>query len=95
VASADRASHSLFARFDQLSFLLDAVPEMARARKPEYPLDFMRRYRSSYLELRNIAGLQLIAAADPEDVHIAIVNHFTKSLSAFPAQPEVDSAVIA
>ena len=79
----------------ELSFLLDAVPEMARARKPEYPLDFMRRYRSSYLELRKIAGLQLIAAADPEDVHIAIVNHFTKSLSAFPAQPEVDSAVIA
>jgi len=79
----------------ELSLLLDAVPEMARARKPEYPLDFMRRYRSSYLELRKIAGLQLIVAADPDDVHLAIVSHFTKSISFFAPQPEVDSAVIA
>lgn len=79
----------------ELALLLDAVPEIARARKPEYPLDFMRQYRSSYLELRQMAGLQLVAAADPEDVHLAIVNNFTKSLSAFPPQPEVDSAVTA
>jgi len=56
-----------------VSYLLDAVPEEARARKPEYPIDFMRQYRSSYLELRQFAPLTLIPAGDPDSVHLAIV----------------------
>lgn len=59
-----------------LSYVLDADPEVARARKPEYPLEFMRKYRSSYLELRNLANLQLIQPGDVEQVHGAIVDCF-------------------
>lgn len=78
-----------------LSYLLDAVPEMARARKPEYPLEFMHRYRRSYLVLPEIAELKLIAAADPEDVHTAVLSHFRKLFSPLAPRPQEDSAVVA
>lgn len=38
------------------AFLIDADPEAARARKPEYPLEFLGRNRQSYLRLSRIAG---------------------------------------
>jgi thymidylate kinase len=62
------------------SYLLDAAPEQARARKPEYPLEFMRQYRNSYLELRQLAGLSIIPAGDPESVHAGIVARFNALL---------------
>ena len=34
-----------------LALLLDADPEEARARKPEYPVDFMHKCRKSYFDL--------------------------------------------
>lgn len=41
-----------------VAFLLDADPDAARARKPEYPVEFMRQCRSAYkslaLMLRNL-----------------------------------------
>jgi thymidylate kinase len=77
-----------------VSYLLDAVPEEARARKPEYPIDFMRQYRSSYLELRQFAPLSLISAGDPDTVHAAIVARLNAVVSKFP-QPQVDSTVAA
>lgn len=76
-----------------LSYLLDAVPEVARARKPEYPLDFMHKYRNSYLELRKMAGLQLIPASDPDDVHLAVLDRFQNKICS--PQPQMDSAVTA
>lgn len=39
-----------------ISFLLDADPLYARARKPEYPLDFLYISRESYLTLNDIIG---------------------------------------
>jgi thymidylate kinase len=77
-----------------ISYLLDAVPEEARARKPEYPIDFMRQYRSSYLELRQFAPLILIAAGDPDSVHSAIIARLNAVENA-SLQPEADSAVVA
>jgi thymidylate kinase len=77
-----------------VSYLLDAVPEEARARKPEYPIDFMRQYRSSYLELRKFALLSLIAAGDPDNVHAAIVARLNPVVSKCP-EPQVDSVVAA
>jgi thymidylate kinase len=50
-----------------LSFLLDADPEAARARKPEYPLEFIRINRQAYLHLNQIVGeFTIIAPADLE-----------------------------
>lgn len=37
-----------------VAFLLDAAPEAARARKPEYPLEFLDRNRESYIALSRI-----------------------------------------
>lgn len=78
-----------------VSFVLDAIPEEARARKPEYPLEFMRKYRSSYLELQALAGLELIAAGDPQDVHSVVVECFNQFLANRRTLPEIESAVVA
>lgn len=39
-----------------VAYLLDADPEAARARKPEYPVDFMRECRASYFRLAELLG---------------------------------------
>lgn len=50
-----------------ISFLLDADPETARARKPEYPIEFIRENRQAYFQLNEmIGGLTVIAPADLE-----------------------------
>lgn len=77
-----------------LSYLLDAVPEVALARKPEYPLAFMHRYRSSYLELCDLAAIGLIAPGDIEDVHLAIVDRL-KNYIPSPSEARVSTAVVA
>lgn len=43
-----------------ISFVLDAEPEAARARKPEYPLEFLRFNREAYLHLSRTLGLTVI-----------------------------------
>ena len=39
-----------------ISYLLDADPVKARARKPEYPLDFLHTNRQTYLSLSELVG---------------------------------------
>lgn len=39
-----------------IAFILDAEPAQARARKPEYPLDFLKICRQSYLNLSDLIG---------------------------------------
>lgn len=39
-----------------ISYILDADPMQARARKPEYPLEFLIKNRNAYLALSEIAG---------------------------------------
>ena len=78
-----------------LSYVLDADPEVARARKPEYPLDFMRKYRSSYLELRRMANLQLIPPGDVEQVHQAIIERFRSCALQKELESTVQSTVAA
>lgn len=63
-----------------IAYLIDAVPEVARARKPEYPLDFMRRYRHTYLLLSRLAGLTVIPPLDIEEAHRAILHELEPSL---------------
>jgi thymidylate kinase len=43
-----------------LSYVIDAYPEEACARKPEYPLEFSRRCRQTYLELAKIIGMVVV-----------------------------------
>lgn len=39
-----------------ISFVLDADPAAARARKPEYPVEFLHQCRASYLKLAELLG---------------------------------------
>ena len=77
-----------------LSYLLDAIPEIALARKPEYPLAFMHQYRLSYLALQDLGGLRLIAPADIEEMHLAILEALRPQLTSRSAS-EISSAVLA
>lgn len=49
-----------------VAYLLDADPEAARARKPEYPLEFVRQNRDAYLALSRVVGGMHVIAPLPE-----------------------------
>jgi thymidylate kinase len=48
-----------------VAFILDADPEAAVARKPEYPLEFMRKCRASYYALASVLGTMTIVPPLP------------------------------
>lgn len=47
----------------EVAFLLDADPLAAHYRKPEYPLEFVRRNREAYLSVARFARMTVIPAA--------------------------------
>jgi thymidylate kinase len=61
-----------------VAYILDADPEQARERKPEYPVDFLQVCRSSYTGLSKIGGLTLIAPGSVEEVANQILREFRK-----------------
>ena len=53
-----------------IGFVLDADPERARARKPEYPIEFIRFNRSAYMRLSEMFGeIAVISPMGIELVH--------------------------
>lgn len=44
-----------------VAYLVDADPVAAHTRKPEYPLDFVRKNRDSYLALSRLSGMTVLA----------------------------------
>lgn len=73
----------LYARFimtlvprPHVSYVLDADPVQARARKPEYPIDFLAFCRNSYLSLqRLLGGITVIPAMPVDDVAREVWRH--------------------
>jgi thymidylate kinase len=64
-----------------ISYLLDADPVQARARKPEYPLDFLYFCRASYLTLNElIGGMTIIPPMAVQDVEREVWQHAMKQL---------------
>jgi thymidylate kinase len=58
----------------QISFVLDADPAQARARKPEYPLEFVRSSRISYLKLSQLLeGITVIPPMPLEQAKAEVV----------------------
>ena len=51
-----------------IACLLDADPAAARARKPEYPIEFLRNTRACYLAISKNAGMNVIHAGTPQEV---------------------------
>ena len=63
-----------------IGFLLDADPIQARARKPEYPIDFLHSNRASYLALAEMAGMSIIAPQPVDDVKQDVLQQVLKKL---------------
>jgi thymidylate kinase len=55
-----------------VAFVLDADPEAARARKPEYPLDFLRTCRDSYRRLAEMLGMTVIPPSSIAEATTAV-----------------------
>jgi thymidylate kinase len=67
----------------QVSYLLDADPVAARARKPEYPLEFLHANRKRYLDLnRLIGGMTVIAPMTIDDAKREVLRHAEEMLRA-------------
>jgi thymidylate kinase len=65
-----------------ISYLLDADPVKARARKPEYPLEFLHSNRKSYLDLNDlVGGMTVIAPMPVKEVTLEVLRHALKHLT--------------
>jgi thymidylate kinase len=64
-----------------VSYILDADPAQARARKPEYPLEFIHLNRQNYLDLASLlGGLTVIPPGPVPQVHEQILRRITPSI---------------
>jgi len=63
-----------------LAFVIDASPDAAFARKPEYPLEFMYRNRRQFLNLRELSPhIIVISEGGVEEVRSEINFHIERS----------------
>jgi thymidylate kinase len=70
-----------------VAYILDADPVAAFARKPEYPLEFLRRNREAYLTLSRLTGdITVIEPLSVEAAAVRIREAWLRTLS----QREVD-----
>jgi thymidylate kinase len=76
-----------------IGYLLDADPVEARARKPEYPLEFLNTNRRSYLDLCElVGGMTVIAPMPIREVERAVLGHARNELSSRTPQRESGGA---
>jgi predicted DNA-binding transcriptional regulator AlpA len=63
-----------------LAFVVDASADAAFARKPEYPLEFVRRNRQNFLQLKELVPqLAIISDAAEDEVRKEIYRHISHS----------------
>jgi thymidylate kinase len=73
-----------------ISYLLDADPVKARARKPEYPLEFLYTNRQAYLTLSQlIGGITVIAPLPIQQVKLEVLAHADRQLSLIAHRGEI------
>jgi thymidylate kinase len=73
-----------------VSYLLDADPVQARARKPEYPLEFLFFCRASYMTLSAlVGGMAIIPPMPVQEVEREVLQHALKQLPAGSIQDEL------
>lgn len=82
-----------------VAFLLDADPEAARLRKPEYPADFMQECRGWYMRLASVLRIMTVIPPLPlDDAKRAVLSAATAMLDAKLrrnrelAQPDCETA---
>jgi hypothetical protein len=75
-----------------VSYVLDADPVQARARKPEYPVEFLQFSRASYLKLNElIGGITVISPAPVEEVAREVLRHAQEQLPDVKLQNELSA----
>ena len=74
-----------------VAYLLDANPDAARARKPEYPLDFLIDSRTRYQKLAPMVGMTVIPPLPLEDAKAAVVKAFSGRWNARQVRIERDA----
>jgi hypothetical protein len=73
-----------------VSYLLDADPVQARARKPEYPVEFLHFSRASYMTLNDLIGRMTIIPPMPvHDVEREVLQHAIRQLPGSQLQGEL------
>ncbi len=71
-----------------VAFVLDAEPASAVARKPEYPLDFAQRCRTSYLDLAQALQMHVVPPLSLEEAKGFVEN----TMERFTEQPALAGA---
>jgi len=94
-----RAYIRLLLRFvprPDVALLLDADPEAAASRKPEYPLEFVRSNREAYLSIADMARMVVLPPSSISETSEAIITAVSTSLSdGANAKVQMHSAVAA
>jgi thymidylate kinase len=66
-----------------IAFLLDAVPELARARKPEYSVEFLCQSRRSYFRLARIMrDMTIVPPVGLEEAERLVLDRFSQAIEA-------------
>jgi thymidylate kinase len=63
-----------------VALLLDADPQQARARKPEYPIEFLCQNRATYLKLSELAGLVVVPPSSEQEVADFVIREVARKL---------------
>jgi len=64
-----------------IPYWLDADPDQAHDRKPEYPLEFIRSNRAAYAMLSEMAGMTVVAPGSVRDVSDSIMQKLSEKLA--------------
>lgn len=67
-----------------VAYIVDADPEAAHARKPEYPLEFVRANRDAYLNLSSLAGTMTVLAPlsieeTANEIEASVAKHYLRA----------------
>lgn len=90
-----RRSARIFSRFvlkiiptPEVAYVIDADPTAAHARKPEYPLEFVRRNREAYITLAELSGdLTVIQHSSVDEMKVAIQNKMLQTFAPLDSDP--------
>jgi thymidylate kinase len=71
-----------------VAFLLDADPAQARARKPEYPVEFVQSNRASYLTLADLArNIDIVESLSIQQVREEVRRRMRAAFAELRAEP--------
>lgn len=77
------------------AFILDADPEAAVARKPEYSVEFASKSRASYMELARFLGnIEVIPPLSVNEARLRVTEVVAKALGVAAPQPKATAAEV-